>query len=115
LKKHTRDVLGQKFATNNLAFFATVGKWVPNHVHNKISIVSRPHGRVFDHTLPKNGAINEDIDVEIGDGSRVVRRIREIYVKLQSERCRRGTDNLEVADFGCQGANAFVAFASVDC
>jgi len=51
-------------------------------MYKEIRVVPRMHNCILNHTLSKDGAIDKDIDVEIGNGSRVVCRIGEIHVEL---------------------------------
>jgi len=51
-------------------------------MYKEIRVVPRMHNCILNHTLSKDGAIDKDIDVERGDGRRVVCRIGEIHVEL---------------------------------
>lgn len=65
----TRDVLGEKLFPNHLSFFAAIGGRVPYDVYNEIRVVSRTYKGVSHHALRKNGSVDENVDVEVRDGS----------------------------------------------
>ena len=78
----TRNVLREELLPNLFSLFAAVGKGIPYNVHEKIRVVSWVHDTVFDHTLSKNGTVDKYVDVEIGNGSRVICGIGEVDVEL---------------------------------
>jgi len=74
--------LGKELLPYRLSVFAAIGERIPDNMYKEIRVVPRMHNCILNHTLSKDGAIDKDIDVEIGNGSRVVCRIGEIHVEL---------------------------------
>jgi hypothetical protein len=68
--------------------------------------------------LTDNSAVFQDVDVEVRDGSRIIRRVRKVDVRFEGDRGRSSIDDGEVPHFQAYSterafAGVFIAFSFV--
>lgn len=93
----TRYVLGKPLSAHGPTLVAAVSKWIPYCRHRDIGVVSRVNENVLYNTLSDKGLVNENMDIEVGDGGRIVRGVRKVDKSVQGKRSGRGVGDRNVA------------------
>lgn len=98
-ERRTRDVLRKELSTDFLSFGTAMCVGVPDSSYEEVCVVSWVDVDVFRNGLAYNGFIDQDIDVEVGYGGRIVGRIGDIDICLQCDGGASRFDNGEISNF----------------
>lgn len=96
------NVLGEELAADCSAWFAAEGGGVPVGYDWDVGVVARADGEVLDSRVAKESVVVQDVDVNIGNGGRVVGRVGQVHERRDSQRRLGGIDDVQVEDFGPQ-------------
>jgi len=92
------DVLREHFGADFAAFGAAVCEGVPERGGDEVGVVAGFDVHVVDESLAEDGAVDEDVDAEVGDVCGVVGRVGHVHVDLHGHRSWRGLDDGQITD-----------------
>lgn len=96
------DVLAEEFAAYGGALFAAEGQGVPVRGDWDVGVVSGADVEVFHCGVAEEGVVGKNVDVDIGDGGRVVCGIGQVHQRRDSQGRLGGVDDAQIEDFRFQ-------------
>lgn len=94
--------MAEEFATNCGTWLATEGSRIPVSDDGNVSVVAGANVQVLDGGVAEERIVVQDIDVDIGNGGRVVGWVGQVYERGYSQRSLGRIDDVQVVDLGLQ-------------
>ena len=97
-----RDVLAEKFTANCSAWLTAEGGRIPVSDDGDVGVVAWADVEVFDSGMAEESVVVQDIDVDVGNGGRVVGWVGQVYERGYGQRRFGRIDDVQVEDFWLQ-------------
>lgn len=94
------DVLAEEFAADGFAFGTAECVWVVGCLDVEVAVVSWMDLDIASSRVTEERPILDDVDVDVGNRSRVFRWIRGVDLDSQIERRLCGVKNAQIDKFG---------------